>query len=84
MPHNAAPNLGSTSHRPNPRALGAVYVLALGLVGLLLLVGQCLNSRHLADLEGNSRTINLAARQRMLYLIVSRVVLEMNHHLDAP
>ena len=57
-------------------------MLALGIIALLLLVGQVLTSHQLADMDSTSRTINLAGRQRMLYLAISRAALLVAHGPD--
>jgi diguanylate cyclase (GGDEF)-like protein len=56
--------------------------LALGLIALLILVAQSLTSGSFQNLETDSRTINLAGRQRMLFLIISRASLVLAHESD--
>ncbi|MBI5522869.1 MAG: diguanylate cyclase [Desulfarculus sp.] len=75
--------LASPPFRPNPRALRTAYLLALGLLALLVLAGQMLASRSLSDLEQDGRAINLAGRQRMLYLTLGRAALVLGHVPEA-
>ncbi len=50
----------------NTRRLTLLYILALGMVGLLTIVGQFAVQLSLARLQSDARIVNLAGRQRML------------------
>ncbi len=59
----------------SPRALTLSYLSALGLIALLVLIGNFVAISYLERQERDARTINLAGRQRMLYLSISREAL---------
>ncbi len=50
----------------NTRRLTWLYILALGMVGLLTIVGQLAVQISLMRLQSDARVVNLAGRQRML------------------
>ncbi|MCA1988528.1 MAG: diguanylate cyclase [Desulfarculus sp.] len=59
----------------SPRALTATYLSALGLIALMIVAGNAVATAYLERQERDARTINLAGRQRMLYLSISREAL---------
>lgn len=77
----STPNRDAPDYRPKlPRATSARvltlrYVVALGLVALLVLAGQAVVQYILYSQEYDSRTINLAGRQRMLSRSISEAAL---------
>lgn len=62
----------------SPRALTLSYLAALGLIALLVVGGNGVATIYLERQERDARTINLAGRQRMLYLSISREALMMS------
>ncbi|MFH1035174.1 MAG: diguanylate cyclase [Pseudomonadota bacterium] len=80
MPEHDSPV--PTSGNANPRALGGAYLTALGIVALLIVAGQVLVDRHLSTMQNIGRTINLAGRQRMQYLVISRAAMVLAHGPD--
>jgi len=63
--------------------LSARYVIALVAVAVLVVVGQVLVQVALTNQESDSRTINVAGRQRMLSQKISKVAQEVRNPLDA-
>jgi len=59
----------------SPRALTLSYLSALGLIAVMVVVGNFVATTYLERQERDARTINLAGRQRMLYLSISREAL---------
>jgi diguanylate cyclase (GGDEF)-like protein len=66
----------------SPRALSVRYLTALGLVALLTLSGQALFQTTLRDDQGYSRTIDLAGRQRMLAMALTRAAVGLQAGSD--
>ncbi|MBF0526143.1 MAG: type IV pili methyl-accepting chemotaxis transducer N-terminal domain-containing protein, partial [Deltaproteobacteria bacterium] len=60
------------SDASTPHTLTARYVVALAIVAALLMVGQVVVQYTIFYQENDSRTINLAGRQRMLFQAVCR------------
>ncbi|MBF0552369.1 MAG: diguanylate cyclase [Deltaproteobacteria bacterium] len=58
-----------------PHTLTTRYVVALAIVAALLIVGQVVVQYSLLAQEDDSRTINLAGRQRMLFQVICRQAL---------
>lgn len=59
----------------SPRALTLTYLAALVVIGLIVMAGNLVASAYLDRQENDARTVNLAGRQRMLYLTISREAL---------
>ncbi len=59
----------------SPRVLTLSYLAALGLIALMVVTGNFVATAYLERQERDARTINLAGRQRMLYLSISREAL---------
>ncbi|MFZ5586203.1 MAG: diguanylate cyclase domain-containing protein [Thermodesulfobacteriota bacterium] len=55
-----------------PRRLTQTYLAALTLIGLMVLGGNLVTMAYLDRQADDARTINLAGRQRMLYLTISQ------------
>lgn len=66
----------------SPRALTLSYLAALGLIGLMVVIGNFVATAYLERQERDARTINLAGRQRMLYLSISREALLLSRGRD--
>jgi len=66
-----------------PQRLSILYIAALGMIALLTLTGQVLVQRAIVRLEGDSRIVNIAGRQRMLSQRLTRLMLE-RAQLDQP
>ena len=62
-----------------PRRLTLSYIIALGLVAILTLCGQVAVQLALRNLEGDSRIVNIAGRQRMLSQRIVRLILELEN-----
>ncbi|MBF0496671.1 MAG: type IV pili methyl-accepting chemotaxis transducer N-terminal domain-containing protein, partial [Deltaproteobacteria bacterium] len=58
-----------------PHTLTVRYVVALAIVAALLIIGQVLVQYSLFSQQDDSRTINLAGRQRMLFQAICRQAL---------
>ncbi|MBF0477304.1 MAG: diguanylate cyclase, partial [Deltaproteobacteria bacterium] len=63
------------SDASTPHTLTARYVVALAIVAALLMVGQAVVQYTIFYQENDSRTINLAGRQRMLFQAICRQAL---------
>jgi signal transduction histidine kinase/DNA-binding response OmpR family regulator len=59
------------------RRITWLYILALSLVALLTLTGQSLVQWSLSALQGDSTTVNIAGRQRMLSQRIPRIILAL-------
>lgn len=59
------------------KRLTILYIAALGLIALLTIVGQILVQQAIFRLEGDSRIVNIAGRQRMLSQRLTRFALEL-------
>lgn len=55
-----------------------LYILALSMVAILTLTGQALVQWSLATLQGDSTTVNIAGRQRMLSQRIPRIILAID------
>ncbi len=54
-----------------------LYMTALGTIALLTIIGQLVVQRAILQLEGDSRIVNIAGRQRMLSQRLTRLTLEL-------
>jgi diguanylate cyclase (GGDEF)-like protein len=70
--------------RLTPRALFWRWVLALGLLAALSLGDQTLVQDHLLRQQADAQMLNLAGRQRMLALSLSREALALLSQLSSP
>jgi hypothetical protein len=59
------------------KRLTILYMSALGLIALLTIFGQFLVQRSILQLEGDSRIVNIAGRQRMLSQRLTRHAFEI-------
>lgn len=55
--------------------LGAWYILALSVIGIVAIVGQALIQLHLRDQLSDSRVVNVAGKQRMLSQQIAKTAL---------
>ncbi|HEX8041526.1 MAG TPA: ATP-binding protein [Chryseosolibacter sp.] len=55
--------------------LGAWYILALSVIGIVAIVGQALIQLHLSDQLSDSRVVNVAGKQRMLSQKIAKTAL---------
>ena len=60
------------------KRLTILYVIALGMIALLTIVGQVVVQRSIRRLEGDSRIVNIAGRQRMLSQRLTRLAIEVS------
>lgn len=60
------------------RTITGLYILALSMVAMLTMTGQVLVQWSLARLQGDSTTVNIAGRQRMLSQKIPRIILAMD------
>ena len=68
------------------RTIKWLYILALSMVAILTMTGQALVQWSLATLQGDSTTVNIAGRQRMLSQRIPRIILAIDadrHSLQA-
>src|SRR5687767_7422372 len=64
------------------RGLTRLYILALTAVALLTIAGQALIQISLSGLQGDTTTINIAGRQRMLSQRLARLALQTSQEQD--
>ncbi len=57
-----------------------LYIVALSMVAILTMTGQVLVQWSLATLQGDSTTVNIAGRQRMLSQRIPRIILAIDAH----
>ena len=74
MVEPAKSRTASETHR-----LTILYMGALGSIALLTIAGQIFVQRAILQLEGDSRIVNIAGRQRMLSQRLTRLTLELAH-----
>ncbi len=60
------------------RTIKWLYILALSMVAILTMTGQVLVQWSLATLQGDSTTVNIAGRQRMLSQRIPRIILALD------
>ncbi len=60
-----------------PRRLTTLYMAALGTIALLTILGQLVVQQAIVQLEGDSRIVNIAGRQRMLSQRLTRLTFEL-------
>jgi len=66
------------------RRLTLLYMAALGTIALLTIVGQIVVQQAIVQLEGDSRIVNIAGRQRMLSQRLTRPTLELAFAEERP
>lgn len=69
-PANSQPSI-------NTRRFTRLYILALTLVAVLTLAGQAVVQLSLSTLQGDTTTVNVAGRQRMLSQRIPRIALQV-------
>ncbi|MBX2842994.1 MAG: type IV pili methyl-accepting chemotaxis transducer N-terminal domain-containing protein [Flammeovirgaceae bacterium] len=62
--------------------LGRLYLLALSGIAIAILVSQLLIQNFISKQQDDSRTINVAGRQRMLSQKISKIVLQIANNSD--
>ncbi len=62
------------------RTITWLYILALSMVAILTLTGQVLVQWSLASLQGDSTTVNIAGRQRMLSQRIPKIILALDDY----
>lgn len=69
----------SLPHRPAflAKRLTTLYIAALGMIAILTVIGQIVVQQAIVRLEGDSRIVNIAGRQRMLSQRLTRLTLEL-------
>ena len=60
------------------RTIKWLYILALSMVAMLTMTGQVLVQWSLSALQGDSTTVNVAGRQRMLSQRIPRIILALD------
>ncbi len=65
------------------RTITWLYILALCMVAMLTLTGQGLVQWSLASLQGDSTTVNIAGRQRMLSQRIPKIILALDDNRRA-
>lgn len=66
------------------KRLTILYMSALGLIAVLTIFGQLVVQSAIIRLEGDSRIVNIAGRQRMLSQRLTRLSLELAHAMIQP
>ncbi len=66
------------------RTITWLYIFALSMVAVLTLTGQALVQWSLATLQGDSTTVNIAGRQRMLSQRIPRIILALDAGSQSP
>ena len=61
------------------KRLTVLYMAALGTIALLTVIGQLVVQQAIIRLEGDSRIVNIAGRQRMLSQRLTRLTYELAH-----
>ena len=61
------------------KRLTILYMAALGTIALLTVIGQLVVQQAIIRLEGDSRIVNIAGRQRMLSQRLTRLTYELAH-----
>ncbi len=61
------------------KRLTVLYMAALGTIALLTILGQIVVQQAIIRLEGDSRIVNIAGRQRMLSQRLTRLTYELAH-----
>lgn len=72
MLESSPPRTGALTKR-----LTILYMAALAMIALLTIIGQFVVQRAIIRLEGDSRIVNIAGRQRMLSQRLTRLTLEL-------
>ena len=72
MPESIHPRTAALAKR-----LTILYMAALGAIALLTMIGQLVVQQAIIQLEGDSRIVNIAGRQRMFSQRLTRLTLEM-------
>ncbi len=68
----------NNSPTPQTRTIKWLYILALSMVAMLTITGQVLVQWSLSALQGDSTTVNIAGRQRMLSQRIPRNILALD------
>jgi signal transduction histidine kinase/CheY-like chemotaxis protein len=66
------------------RKIKWLYILALSMVAILTITGQALVQWSLSALQGDSTTVNIAGRQRMLSQRIPRIILALDANRRSP
>ena len=64
--------------------LTILYMAALGMIALLTIIGQFVVQQAIIRLEGDSRIVNIAGRQRMLSQRLTRLTFELAYLAEQP
>ena len=77
MPESIHPRTATLAKR-----LTILYMAALGAIALLTMIGQLVVQQAIIQLEGDSRIVNIAGRQRMLSQRLTRLTFEMAYNKE--
>ncbi len=77
MRESSLPQAGALTKR-----LTILYMAALGMIALLTIIGQFVVQQAIIRLEGDSRIVNIAGRQRMLSQRLTRLTLELAYIVE--
>ncbi len=78
MPESTKPKTAALARR-----LTILYLAALGTIALLTIVGQLVVQQAIIRLEGDSRIVNIAGRQRMLSQRLTRLTFDLDYTKQA-
>lgn len=79
MLESSPPRTGALTKR-----LTILYIAALGMIALLTIIGQFVVQQAIIRLEGDSRIVNIAGRQRMLSQRLTRLTFELAYTAEQP
>ncbi len=78
MPESSKPRTAALARR-----LSILYLAALGTIALLTIIGQFVVQQAIIQLEGDSRIVNIAGRQRMLSQRMTRLMFDLAYTKQA-
>lgn len=79
MGESSPPRSGALTKR-----LTILYMVALGMIALLTIIGQFVVQQVIIRLEGDSRIVNIAGRQRMLSQRLTRLTFDLAYIAEQP
>lgn len=79
MLESSPPRSGALTKR-----LTILYMVALGMIALLTIIGQFVVQQAIIRLEGDSRIVNIAGRQRMLSQRLTRLTFDLAYIAEQP
>ena len=79
MLESSPPRSGALTKR-----ITILYMAALGMIALLTIIGQFVVQQAIIRLEGDSRIVNIAGRQRMLSQRLTRLTFDLAYIAEQP